>query len=85
MRLPELKPRARYSYRVKASASAAEAWSDAFEFRAPYGHTAVTAELPTRVAIYGDMGNYAKNNMANLQRDCETSAVDAIVHMGDRA
>lgn len=39
--------------------------------------------LPTRVAIYGDMGNTLHNNMGNLQSDCDKGFIDAIVHLGD--
>ena len=39
----------------------------------------------TRVAIYGDMGNDAANNMGNLLADCTSGTIDAVVHMGDHA
>jgi hypothetical protein len=35
------------------------------------------------VAIFGDMGVYSWNNMANLKQDVEDGAIDLVVHMGD--
>ena len=40
---------------------------------------------PTKFAIFGDMGVYTWNNMANLQRDVTNNAIDFIVHLGDHA
>jgi len=78
VRFTALKPRARYSYKVK-SGSASAVWSPTFSFRAPYSSGA------SRVAIYGDMGNTLHNNMANLRDDCASGTIDALVHMGDHA
>lgn len=82
VRFGELKPRAKMVYKVRSGAPGAP-WSPVFTFRAPYGPSAVTAEQPTRVNIYGDMGNTFGNNMANLLADCTAGAADLIVHMGD--
>jgi hypothetical protein len=78
VRLSGLVPRRSYEYRVK-SGSADALWSEPKTFRALY------SSGPTRVAIYGDMGNTLHNNMANLKADCQgkESVVDAIVHLGD--
>eukprot|EP00036_Acanthoecidae_sp_10tr_P015395 CAMPEP_0206286198 /NCGR_PEP_ID=MMETSP0106_2-20121207/480_1 /ASSEMBLY_ACC=CAM_ASM_000206 /TAXON_ID=81532 /ORGANISM="Acanthoeca-like sp., Strain 10tr" /LENGTH=610 /DNA_ID=CAMNT_0053716719 /DNA_START=44 /DNA_END=1873 /DNA_ORIENTATION=- len=75
--LADLEARAKYYYKVK-SGSPSGVWSDVEAFRAPYGPGI------TKIAIFGDMGAYSWNNMANLQHDCvETEAADVIVHMGD--
>ena len=75
--LDHLEPRAKYSYKVRAWAG--HPWSDVFSFRAPY------KEGPTRIALFGDMGNTQYNNMKNLAADCDSGRIDAIVHMGDHA
>jgi hypothetical protein len=77
VRYDGLKPATSYSYKVKSGAPGAK-WSDTFEFRSP-GPDGGTS----KVAVYGDMGVYAWNNMANLKEDCASGVVDAIVHMGD--
>jgi hypothetical protein len=77
VKFQSLEPGQRYSYRVKSGASDGQ-WSDTFTFRsaqADGGHT--------RLAVYGDMGVYGYNNMANLKQDCEDGTIDALVHMGD--
>ena len=61
---------------MRSGASGAP-WSSEFTFRAPY------PAGDTKVAIYGDMGHSRYNNMKNLQQDCATGTIDAIVHMGD--
>jgi hypothetical protein len=78
IRLAGLIPRRAYEYRVRSGDVGAQ-WSAPKTFRALYG------DGPTRVAIYGDMGNTLHNNMANLRADClsDSPAVDAIVHLGD--
>ena len=63
-------------HKVRSGASGAP-WSSEFTFRAPY------PAGDTKVAIYGDMGHSRYNNMKNLQQDCATGTIDAIVHMGD--
>lgn len=89
IRFAALKPRQRYTYQVRSGGSSRpEAWSKPYTFRAPYGH-GVAAEgggvNATRVAIYGDMGNTAGNNMGNLRADCASGTIDAVIHMGDHA
>lgn len=74
VRLSSLVPRAKYAYTVKSGTGA---WSASYDFRAPY------AAGPTKVAIYGDMGNSVYNNMENMRSDCDSGKIDAIVHMGD--
>jgi predicted phosphodiesterase len=77
VRLSGLSPRQRYEYRVKSGGENAR-WSEVHRFRALY------SAGPTRIAVYGDMGNTLHNNMANLKADCvDTAAIDAIVHLGD--
>jgi hypothetical protein len=89
IRFSTLEPRQNYTYQVRSGGnSRPDAWSKPYTFRAPYGHgtTAKSGEShATRVAIYGDMGNTAGNNMANLRAGCASGAIDAIVHMGDHA
>ena len=86
IRFPSLEPRQTYTYQVRSGVSEHHHhWSPLFTFRAPYGHGAAAksgGSNATRVAIYGDMGNDAGNNMGNLRSDCASGTVDAIVHMG---
>lgn len=87
IRFPSLEPRESYTYQVRSGGSA-DGWSPLFTFRAPYGHgtpTKTGGSNVTRVAIYGDMGNDASNNMGNLREDCAKGTIDAVVHMGDHA
>lgn len=72
-----LEPGQNYSYRVKSGAVDGK-WSDTFVFRAAQPNGGAS-----RLAVYGDMGIYGFNNMANLKKDCEEGIIDAIVHMGD--
>ena len=79
VRLTGLLERRVYEYRVKSGGST-DQWSEVKTFRTLY------ADGPTRLAVYGDMGNTLHNNMANLKADCHAGAdavVDAIVHLGD--
>jgi hypothetical protein len=93
IRFPSLEPRQTYTYQVRSGGSGHHHhWSPLFAFRAPYGHDAAAGssaqsggQNATRVAIYGDMGNDAGNNMGNLRADCASGTIDAIVHMGDHA
>ena len=82
VRFAGLAPRKQYTYSVRSGSQDAP-WSKNFTFRAPYGPSAGSGSTPTRVAIYGDMGNTEYNNMGNLAEDCATGVIDAIVHMGD--
>ena len=90
VRFTSLEPRKKYTYQVRSgghgSASTTEIWSKPYTFRAPYGHGSAAksgGSNATRVAIYGDMGNTAGNNMGNLRAGCASGAIDAVVHMGD--
>ena len=93
IRFASLEPRQKYTYQVRSGADGGgegrgSAWSRLFTFRAPYGHgTAAKSggSNATRVAIYGDMGNDANNNMGNLRAGCASGTIDAVVHMGDHA
>eukprot|EP01048_Picozoa_sp_COSAG05_P013643 COSAG05_NODE_1472_length_4791_cov_13.982413_1_plen_115_part_10 len=77
VRLSDLAPRTRYSYRVRGGASDA-VWSSAFSFRSPY------AEGLTRISLYGDMGVYTWNNMQNLYEETTLNQTsDLIIHGGD--
>jgi hypothetical protein len=77
VRLTQLAPRARYFYAVQSGAAGASG-SAQFSFRAPY------AKGETRIALYGDMGVYSWNNMANLKSDTVDRAdFDLIIHAGD--
>ena len=86
-----------YRYRVK-SGSANAVWSHTFEFRmpppAPSASTLTNSSATTRVAIFGDMGVFKWNNMANLEALMGTrtgggaaaeGGIDAVVHAGDHA
>jgi hypothetical protein len=87
IRFPSLEPRQAYTYQVRSGGSN-DAWSQLYTFRAPYGHGSAAksgGSNATRVAIYGDMGNDAGNNMGNLRAACASGTVDAVVHMGDHA
>jgi hypothetical protein len=74
IRFPSLEPRQTYTYQVRSGGSEHDQhWSPPFTFRAPYGHGSTAksgGSDATRVAIYGDMGNDAGNNMGNLRVDC---------------
>ena len=90
IRFSSLEPRQAYTYQVRSGASEHHHhWSQPYTFRAPYGHGAAAAEsdgsIPTRVALYGDMGNTAGNNMENLRAGCARGTIDAVLHMGDHA
>jgi len=87
IRFPQLEPRQAYTYQVRSGGSD-NIWSQLYTFRAPYGHGTPAksgGSNATRVAIYGDMGNDAGNNMGNLHADCARGTIDAVVHMGDHA
>jgi hypothetical protein len=78
--LTDLKPRMRYYYTVNVDTSQR---SEEFSFRAPHSHVDSGA---TTLDVYGDMGVYDYNNMAQLYADCVTSdTVSGIIHMGDHA
>ena len=70
-----------YGYRVKSGSGGAP-WSKWRSFRAA---PPTRRGGETRVDIFGDMGVYHHNNMANLLEDCRSGDSDAIVHMGDHA
>ena len=76
VRLQGLAARARYFYTVQSGAAGSVASAE-FSFRAPYG------DGETRIALYGDMGVYAWNNMANMKDDAAAETVDLIIHGGD--
>ena len=71
-----LEARGTYYYAVRSGDTGA-AWSATFSFRAGY------ADGATRVGIFGDMGLYAWNNMANLASDAAAGEIDVVVHIGD--
>lgn len=75
-----LQARTKYYYKVKGGCTE---YSDIQAFKSLYygGNT----QLPTKFAIFGDMGVYAYNNMGNLERDLDAGKIDAIVHLGDHA
>ena len=76
VRLDGLHSRANYSYTVGVGS----ATSSSYHFRAP-----PTDNGETRLAMFGDMGVYAWNNMGNLKSDCDAGVIDAVVHIGDHA
>ena len=85
VRFGGLAPRTRYYYRVKGPA-AADRWSALRSFRSAYSGAADgAAGAETRIAIFGDVAVARYNNFANLEADCATGRVDAIVVMGDHA
>lgn len=81
VRLAPLKPRTRYSYRVRGGAAGA-VWSKPRRFRSAY--TSADGGT-TRVAIFGDMAVTRFNAVGNLAADCAAGTIDAIVMMGDHA
>eukprot|EP00658_Telonema_sp_P-2_P032994 TRINITY_DN2430_c0_g1_i1.p1 TRINITY_DN2430_c0_g1~~TRINITY_DN2430_c0_g1_i1.p1 ORF type:complete len:654 (+),score=156.53 TRINITY_DN2430_c0_g1_i1:294-2255(+) len=76
VKLSNLNPRTRYFYSVGSNPAK---FSPVFSFRSGY------SDGPTKIAIYGDMGVYSWNNMANLRSDMLAETSDLIVHMGDHA
>jgi hypothetical protein len=77
VRLSDLQPRARYEYRVRSGA-ATSSWSSGYAFRAPY------SEGETKVALFGDLGVFAGNNMANLWEEAVVNeTADVILFAGD--
>lgn len=76
VRLEKLTARAKYYYVVK-SGNDASSTSDEFSFRAPY------SDGVTRIDLYGDMGIYSWNNLANLKSDNDMELADLIIHAGD--
>ena len=84
IRFPSLQPRQEYTYQVRTGRSVHHHhWSQPHTFRALYAAGPKSGgSNVTRVAIYGDMGNDASNNMGNLRVDCASGTVDAILHMG---
>ena len=80
VKLVALEPRAQYHYRVKSGSSS---WSSTYTFTALYAGS--EDGLPTRLAIFGDMGVYNYNNMGNLERDVQAGRIDTIIHLGDHA
>ena len=81
VKLAGLRPRTTYHYAVRSGASA---WSETLAFTSLY-YGGADAGGTTKVAIFGDMGVYAWNNMGNLIDDIARGAVDAVVHLGDHA
>lgn len=80
--LVNLTCRGRYSYQVRSGGVGA-VLSDVFRFRAPYSSADGGA---TRIALFGDMGVYQWNNMANLHTDTvKDEVMDLIIHAGDHA
>ena len=77
-----LEARGTYFFKVRSGAPNAT-WSGEFAFRAPYG--AGDGNATTRIAIFGDMGIYSWNNMANLKADAASGAIDLVVQMGDHS
>ena len=74
---------AQITYRV-ASGTKPTSWSDTFEFKAPFGPTfAAPGRAPgqTIVDLFGDMGVFQWNNLANMQADLEADRLDAIFHV----
>eukprot|EP00940_MAST-03C_sp_MAST-3C-sp2_P002901 g2901.t1 len=78
-KMSDLMPRTKYTYRVRSGGSD---FSEEMTFTSLYTGD---DNMPTRFAIFGDMGVYSYNNMANLERDVDAGTIDAIVHMGDHA
>ena len=72
-----------------ASGAEPPAWSEVHTFRAPSGpaHSLPGRSAPgeTIVDIFGDMGVYGWNCMANMEADLDANRLDAIIHMGDHA
>merc|ERR1712086_558964 len=78
VKLSALAERTRYYYSVQ-SGTTNSATSAVFNFRSGYSSGV------TKMNIYGDMGVYSWNNMANLLQETSDGTTDLIVHMGDHA
>ena len=72
-----------------AAAAAVTLWSDNFTFTAPFGAAYKAPHRPapghTIVDVFGDMGVYNWNNMANMEQDLQNGMLDAVFHIGDHA
>ena len=75
-----LRPRSNVYYQVR---SAGSDWSNVMSFRTLY--YGVGDGGVTKIGIFGDMGVYKYNNMANLERDAKAGDIDAVIHLGDHA
>ena len=42
-------------------------------------------ESETKFAIFGDMGVFTWNNMANLEKDYNSDTIDFVIQMGDHS
>ena len=83
VKLTGLPEGAQVTYRV-ASGTKPTTWSDRFAFKAPFGPTfAAAGRAPgeTIVDLFGDMGIYRWNNLANMQADLDADRLDAIFHV----
>ena len=80
VRFADLKERAQYKYRVKASGG----WSTWNTFKS-LQHVATTMSEPTTILAYGDMGHSRFNCMENAKDACAAGRISAILHAGDHA
>lgn len=79
VRLPNLKPAATYTYRVKSGAVGA-LWSSVYSFTTrDYTVGAV------QYSVFGDMGVYPYNNMELLEADVDANRTSLVIHLGDHA
>eukprot|EP01052_Picozoa_sp_SAG31_P047621 SAG31_NODE_9612_length_1251_cov_0.877604_1_plen_102_part_00 len=75
VRLDGLKPGTSYQYRVRsANDSSWSLWSATHTFR--FG-------TMSKFAMFGDMGVFEWNNMANLLADADSESIDAVLMLGD--
>ena len=75
VRLAGLKPGTTYEYRVRSDKDETwSLWSGTYKFR--FGDM-------KKFAMFGDMGVFEWNNMANLLADTEAEDIDAVLMLGD--
>lgn len=82
VQLPQLTPRAAYTYRA-IGGTAVAAWSSLVSLSAP---DLAPGTFPVRFAIFGDQGVYPYSSIGNLRDDLSsTEPIQAMVHLGDLA
>ena len=75
-----LRPKTRYYYAVQDGVTSDSKWSETYSFRS----MPVVGEKVS-IAIFGDMGVYTYNNMANMLDDVlkRDEPIDLVVHAGE--
>ncbi|KAF6211623.1 hypothetical protein GE061_012136 [Apolygus lucorum] len=77
VKLEGLKPNTTYVYRCGGE----EGWSETFWFKTiPSG-----TKWSPRLNVYGDMGSENAVSVPRIQKDAQSHAIDAVIHVGDFA